>query len=143
MKRYAIGLDFGTNSCRSLIVDLTDGRELASHVSDYPSGQEGIWLDPKDPNVARQNPADYLIGMKEAVREAVKQAGNADPGFSSEAVVGIGIDTTGSSPMPVDREGTPLAMLPEFAGNLDAMVWLWKDHSSHAEAAEITEESPN
>ncbi len=138
MKRYAIGLDFGTNSCRSLIVDVTDGRELASHVSDYPSGQEGIWLDPKDPNVARQDPADYLIGMKEAVRDAVKQAGNADPGFSPEAVVGIGIDTTGSSPMPVDREGTPLAMLPEFAGNLDAMVWLWKDHSSHAEAAEIT-----
>ncbi|MFA9453053.1 MAG: ribulokinase [Candidatus Aminicenantaceae bacterium] len=138
MKKYAIGLDFGTNSCRSLIVDLADGRELASHVSDYPSGQEGIWLDPKDPNVARQNPADYLTGTVEAVQEALKQAGDADPGFSADAVIGIGIDTTGSSPMPVDREGTPLALLPEFAGNLDAMVWLWKDHSSHAEAAEIT-----
>jgi L-ribulokinase len=138
MNKYTIGLDFGTNSCRSLIVDLADGRELASHVSDYPSGQEGIWLDPKDPNVARQNPADYLTGTVEAVQEALKQAGDADPGFSADAVVGIGIDTTGSSPMPVDREGTPLALLPEFAGNLDAMVWLWKDHSSHAEAAEIT-----
>ncbi|MGB2908929.1 MAG: ribulokinase [Candidatus Aminicenantaceae bacterium] len=138
MNKYAIGLDFGTNSCRSLIVDLADGRELASHVSDYPSGQEGIWLDPKDPNVARQNPADYLTGTVEAILEALKQARDADPGFSADAVIGIGIDTTGSSPMPVDREGTPLALLPEFAGNLDAMVWLWKDHSSHAEAAEIT-----
>lgn len=138
MKRYAIGLDFGTNSCRSLIVDLADGRELAGHVSDYPSGREGIWLDPRDPNVARQNPADYLTGTVEAVREALALAGKADPGFRPESVVGIGIDTTGSSPMPVDREGTPLALLPEFEGNLDAMVWLWKDHSSHAEAAEIT-----
>lgn len=138
MKRYAIGLDFGTNSCRSLIVDLADGRELAGHVSDYPSGREGIWLDPRDPNVARQNPADYLTGTVESVREALALAGKADPGFRPESVVGIGIDTTGSSPMPVDREGTPLALLPEFEGNLDAMVWLWKDHSSHAEAAEIT-----
>jgi len=138
MKRYAIGLDFGTNSCRSLIVDLADGRELAGHVSDYPSGREGIWLDPRDPNVARQNPADYLTGTMEAVRKALALAGKADPGFRPESVVGIGIDTTGSSPMPVDREGTPLALLPEFEGNLDAMVWLWKDHSSHAEAAEIT-----
>ena len=138
MKRYAIGLDFGTNSCRSLIVDLADGRELASHVSNYPSGREGIWLDPRDPNVARQNPADYLTGAEEAVREALVLAGKTDPGFRADAVVGIGIDTTGSSPMPVDREGTPLALLPEFAENLDAMVWLWKDHSSHAEAVEIT-----
>ncbi len=138
MKRYAIGLDFGTNSCRSLVVDLLDGRELASHVSDYRTGQEGIWLDPRDPNVARQNPADYLTGMQESVRGALKEAEKADPSFGADAVVGIGIDTTGSSPMPVDLEGTPLALLPEFAGNLDAMVWLWKDHSSHAEAAEIT-----
>ncbi len=123
MKKYAIGLDFGTNSCRSLIVDLTDGRELASCVYDYPSGQDGIWLDPKDPNVARQNPADYLTGTVEVIREAVKQAVGLDPDFASEKIIGIGIDTTGSSPMPVDREGTPLALLPAFKDNLDAMVW--------------------
>lgn len=138
MKKYAIGLDFGTNSCRSLIVDLTDGRELASCVYDYPSGRDGIWLDPKDPNVARQNPADYLLGTEEVIQEAISQAAGVDSDFASDKVIGIGIDTTGSSPMPVDREGTPLAMLPGFKGNLDAMVWLWKDHSSHAEAAEIT-----
>ena len=138
MNKYAIGLDFGTNSCRSLIVDLADGRELTSHVSNYPSGQDGIWLDPQDPNVARQNPADYLSGIVEVIHEAVRGALEVDPAFDPDSVVGIGIDTTGSSPMPVDREGTPLAMLPRFTGNLDAMVWLWKDHSSHAEAAEIT-----
>ena len=59
MKKYALGLDFGTNSCRSVIVDLTDGKELANHVSGYPSGSDGVLLDPKDPNVARQNPEDY------------------------------------------------------------------------------------
>ncbi len=138
MSKYAIGLDFGTNSCRSLIVDLADGRELASHVAAYPSGQDGIWLDPRDPNVARQHPGDYLVGMAEAVREAVKLAADAAPDFDAAAVIGIGIDTTGSSPMPVDREGTPLALRPEFENDLDAKVWLWKDHSSHAEAAEIT-----
>jgi L-ribulokinase len=138
MSKYAIGLDFGTNSCRSLIVDLADGRELASRVADYPTGQNGIWLDPRDPNVARQHPGDYLTGMEEAVRKAVKLAAEAAPDFDAASVIGIGIDTTGSSPMPVDREGTPLALRPEFEADLDAKVWLWKDHSSHAEAAEIT-----
>ncbi len=138
MKKYALGLDFGTNSCRSLIVDLTDGRELASCVYDYPSGKDGIWLDPKDPNIARQHPADYLTGTVEVIREAISQASGVDSDFASAKIIGIGIDTTGSSPMPVDREGTPLAMRPGFKDNLDAMVWLWKDHSSHAEAAEIT-----
>ncbi len=138
MSKYAIGLDFGTNSCRSLIVDLADGRELASHVADYPSGQDGIWLDPRDPNVARQHPGDYLVGMVESVRQAIKLAAATDPDFEAASVIGIGIDTTGSSPMPVDREGAPLALRPEFEADLDAKVWLWKDHSSHAEAAEIT-----
>jgi L-ribulokinase len=139
MKNYAIGLDFGTNSCRSLIVDLEDGRELASIVAGYPGGEDGIWLDPKDPNVARQHPGDYLTGLVETILPALSAARETDPDFDPKKVVGIGIDTTGSSPMPVDASGTPLAMLPEFSGKLDAMVWLWKDHSSHAEAAEITE----
>ena len=67
MKKYAIGLDFGTNSCRSLIVDLTNGTELASHVFPYPSGQAGILLDPEEPTLARQNPQDYLDGIKETI----------------------------------------------------------------------------
>jgi len=138
MTRYAIGLDYGTNSCRSLIVNLDNGAEVASHVYPYPSGQMGVIVDPRDPNVARQNPADYRDGLIAIVTEGLKKARAADPAFSPEAVVGIGVDTTGSTPMPVDRSGTPLALLPEFKDDLDAQAWLWKDHTSHAEAAEIT-----
>ena len=138
MKKYALGLDFGTNSCRSLIVDLEEGIELASYVFNYPSGSEGILLDPKDPNVARQNPQDYHESLMVSVKEAISLARKKDPEFSPENIIGIGVDTTGSSPMPVDEEGTPLGLLPEFNENLNAMVWLWKDHSSYAEAAQIT-----
>lgn len=138
MKKYALGLDFGTNSCRSLVVDLEDGTELASDVFNYLSGQDGILLDPADPNVARQNPGDYFQGLVKSVTGAVKQARENFPEFDAANIIGIGIDTTGSSPVPVDRNGTPLGMLPEFKKNLNAMVWLWKDHSSHAESARIT-----
>ena len=138
MKKYALGLDYGTNSCRSLIVDLTDGTELATHVFDYPSGEAGILLDPKDPNVARQNPQDYVDAFV-TITEAIRHAREADADFDPQNIVGIGVDTTGSTPMPVDKDGTPLAMLPKFKDNLDAMAWLWKDHTGHAEAADITE----
>jgi len=138
VKKYAIGLDFGTNSCRSLIVDLTGGKELASYVYSYPSGQDGILLNPSDPNVARQNPADYSSGLIESIKGAIEQARENVTGFNPANIIGIGIDTTGSSPVPVDRNGTPLGLLPDFKNNLNAMVWLWKDHSSHAEAAQIT-----
>ncbi len=141
MKKYAVGLDLGTNSCRSLIVDLENGNELASHVFSYPSGQDGVLLDPADPNVARQNPEDYFASLEGSIREAIRQARDNFLGFDPASIVGIGIDTTGSSPVPVNREGTPLGLLPEFRDNLNAMVWLWKDHSSHAEAAQITEKA--
>ncbi len=138
MKNYAIGLDFGTNSCRSLIVDLSDGAELASHVFPYPSGQAGILLDPKEPNLARQNPQDYLDGIKETIVSAISKAEKENSEFDAANIIGIGIDTTGSSPMPVNGEGTPLCFLPEFKDNLNAMVWLWKDHTGHSEATQIT-----
>jgi L-ribulokinase len=138
MKKYAIGLDFGTNSCRSLIVDLSDGNELASHVFPYPSGKDGILLDSKEPNLARQNPQDYLDGIKETIIEAISKAKKESYKFDAANIIGIGIDTTGSSPMPVNGEGTPLCFLPEFKNNLNAMVWLWKDHTGHSEAAQIT-----
>ncbi len=136
-KHYAVGLDYGTNSCRALIVDLTDGRELAGAVFPYPAGASGILLDARDPNLARQHPADYLAGFK-TVRQALARARKADPAFDPARVIGIGVDATGSTPMPVDEAGTPLALSSAFAGNLNAMAWLWKDHTSHAEAAEIT-----
>lgn len=138
MKRYALGIDYGTNSCRSLLIDLDNGSEVGSTVFNYPSGYMGILLDPKDPHVARQNPQDYLDGLEAVTRGALAQAAEKVPGFDVAQVVGIGIDTTGCTPIPVNREGTPLGLLPEFKGNLNAMVWLWKDHTGYAEAAEIT-----
>ena len=139
MKKYAMGLDLGTNSCRSLIVDLEDGKEIASCVFPYPSGENGVLVDLKDPNVARQNPQDYLDAIEVSVKKAINQVKEEYLDFDSENIIGIGVDTTGSSPMPVNKNGTPLGLLPEFKKNLDAMVWLWKDHSSHTEAAQITE----
>jgi len=138
MAKYALGVDYGTNSCRSLIVDLADGQEVASHVYAYQSGEDGILLDPKEPNLARQNPQDYVDAFL-AVTEVIRRAKDADPAFDPGDIVGVGIDTTGSTPMPVDADGTPLGMLPEFKDNVNAMAWLWKDHTSHAEAARITE----
>lgn len=136
---YSLGLDYGTNSCRALIVRLTDGQEMASAVFPYPTGELGIVLDPADPNLARQNPQDYIDGLEQVVRQAIEQARAEHPGFDPMEIIGIGVDTTGSTPIPVNREGVPLAMLPEFANNPAAMVWLWRDHTGHAEAAEITD----
>ncbi len=138
MTRYTIGLDFGTNSCRALLVDAGSGRELATHVFAYPSGTDGVWLDPAEPGLARQDPADYVTGIEESVVGVLRAGRAADPGFRPEAVIGIGVDTTGSSPMPVDATGQALCFQERFRGNPDAMVWLWKDHTSYAEAAEIT-----
>lgn len=139
MSKFAIGLDYGTNSCRSLIVDLESGQELGSSVFPYPSGEQGILTDPSDPNVARQNPQDYLDGCVSIIRGAIEQAEVAGAGFRVEDVVGIGIDTTGSTVIPVDVKGSPLALSDQFKSNLNAHVWLWKDHTSYAEADQITE----
>ena len=92
--RFSIGVDYGTNSCRALLVDVRDGREVASAVFDYPSGENGVLLDRRDPNLARQNPHDYVTGFVRSVRLAVKRAKKSRD-FAPERVVGIGIDTTG------------------------------------------------
>jgi len=136
-KQFAIGVDFGTNSVRALVVDIASGEEVATTVFDYPSGDAGILLDPTDPNLARQNPADYIEGFYQSVSQAVRAA-SATSEFDANNVVGIGVDTTGSTPIPVDQNGTALAMLDQFKGNLAAHAWLWKDHTSYAEADEIT-----
>ncbi|MGD8450826.1 MAG: ribulokinase [Phycisphaerae bacterium] len=137
---YAIGVDFGTNSVRALIVDVSDGREIATHVYAYPSGRDGILLDSRDPNLARQNPADYIRGFIASVRKALQLAAGTR-GFSPQRVVGIGVDTTGSTPIPVDRDGVALALHDTFKNDLSAQAWLWKDHTSYAEAAEITKKA--
>jgi L-ribulokinase len=136
--KSSLGIDYGTNSVRALIVDCADGSELGCGVFDYPSGHQGVLLDAKDHHLARQNPADYLQGLTESVGIALRgAAGKA--GFSPETIVGIGVDTTGSSPLPVDRNNRPLGLDPKWKNNLHAQCWLWKDHTSHREAAAITE----
>ncbi len=136
---YTIGLDYGTNSVRCLIVDVTNGNELGTAVYEYETGEAGIILDPADHNLARQNPADYLKGIEAAVKAAITEAKDADKDFDTSRIIGIGIDTTGSTPIPVDKNGTPLSMSDEFKDNPSACAWLWKDHTGHAEAAELTE----
>ena len=136
---YAIGLDYGTNSVRCLIVDVANGNELGSNVYDYKTGEAGIILDSSDHNLARQNPADYLEGTQISVEEAIREAKKADKNFDASEIIGIGVDTTGSTPIPVDKNGTPLSMLDEFKDNPNACAWLWKDHTGYAEAGEITE----
>ena len=130
MPKLALGLDYGTNSVRALLVDTADGDELATHVFNFPSGEAGVILDRKDPNLARQNPADYVIGAYQSIRHVMAGINPAD-------VVGIGVDTTGSSPLPVDEQGAPLSF-HAFKDDPAALCWLWKDHTAHEEAAEIT-----
>jgi L-ribulokinase len=132
-----LGIDYGTNSVRALVVDCATGEELGTAVVDYPSGNQGVLLDKADHHLARQNPADYLFGLEKAVTEALAQAAKK-PGFSADKVIAIGVDTTGSSPIPVDAKNVPLALDVKWKNNLAAQCWLWKDHTSYREAAEIT-----
>jgi L-ribulokinase len=123
---------------RALIVDTIDGREVATGVRGYAHGDQGVIIDAGNPNFARQHPKDYLDGFVHSVTEALQKA-SADPSFDARAVIGIGIDTTGSTPIPTDSTGTPLAFDPRYSDNPAALAWLWKDHTSVAEAEEITE----
>ncbi len=134
---YSIGLDYGSNSVRGLLVRCTDGAEVASSVFDYPSGTRGILLDASRPSLARQHPGDYQDGFLHVVADLVDQ-GSSLADFSPDAVVGIGVDTTGSTPLPVDAECVPLGVREELRDDLDAQAWLWKDHTGHAESLEIT-----
>ncbi|MFL2483699.1 MAG: ribulokinase [Verrucomicrobia bacterium] len=138
MANYAIGLDFGTNSCRSVIINVDNGDELSTSVYNYPSGELGIITDKSDPNVARQNPQDYIQGLEQIIKESLAEASNSFSDFNSDQIIGIGVDTTGSTPIPVDDKCRPLSLNDEFKENINAMVWLWKDHTSHEEAEEIT-----
>jgi L-ribulokinase len=136
--KYTIGLDYGTNSVRALVVDTANGREVGTAVWNYEHGTAGVILG-RDPNLARQHPADYLKGAEVTIKRALADAKKDARGFKPEQVVGIGVDTTGSTPLPVDAGGQPLALNKKFAKHPAAMAWLWKDHTGVAEAAEITE----
>lgn len=134
---FTLGIDYGTNSVRALVVRTRDGKEFGSAVVNYPSGHQGILLDPRDHNLARQHPGDYLFGLEKSVKAALAQA-RKQKGFDAKQVIGLGVDTTGSSPIPVDAQNVPLALNKKWAKNLAAQCWLWKDHTGHREAAEIT-----
>lgn len=135
--RYTLGLDYGTNSVRALLVQVNRGREVATAVWKYEHGEDGVLLG-RDPNLARQHPDDYVRGAEAVVRSVLSAARRSVRGFSADQVVGIGVDTTGSTPLPVDGAGRPLAFQKRFSKDPAAMAWLWKDHTSVEEAAEIT-----
>jgi L-ribulokinase len=129
---YVIGVDYGTDSVRCVIVDASNGTELGSGVSSYSRWNDGRFCDPVS-NQYRQHALDYIEGLEQSIKSALK---NAPPNTSAK-IVGLSVDTTGSTPGPVDSDGTPLSLLPEFSDNPNAMFILWKDHTAVKEAEEI------
>lgn len=133
-KKYVIGLDYGSDSARAVIVEALTGEEIASAVKHYPRWMEGKYCVPARDQY-RQHPQDYIDVMEYIIKESLAQAGPE----VAKNVVGMSFDTTGSTPVFVNEDGVPLAMLPEFAENPNAMFVLWKDHTAVKEAAEINE----
>lgn len=129
---YVIGIDFGTDSVRSLLVNAANGTEVATAVFEYPRWKQGLYCHAAS-NRFRQHPLDYIEGLEATVKSCLQQAGPA----IAQQVKAISVDTTGSSPVAVDKTGTPLALLPGLEENPNAMFLLWKDHTSTREAAEI------
>jgi len=134
MKQYVIGLDFGTDSVRAVLVDSSNGNEISSAVAWYPRWKAGKYCDPAK-NQYRQHPLDYLESMTRVITESMAAA----PHVSADEVVGISFDTTGSTPVFVNQAGLPLALTSGFEENPNAMFILWKDHTAIQEAAEINE----
>jgi L-ribulokinase len=130
--QYVIGVDYGTDSVRSVLIDAANGREMSQSVFAYPRWKKGLYCDPTT-NQFRQHPLDYLEGLEATIRQCLQKASSV----SREEVKGICVDTTGSTPVAVDEKGRPLSMKPEFSENPNAMFVLWKDHTAVREAEEI------
>jgi L-ribulokinase len=133
-KGYVIGVDYGTDSVRSIIVEAASGAEVASSVFYYPRWRDGLFCNPSK-NQFRQHPKDYVEGLELTIQQCLQQAGSS----VRSNIKAIAVDTTGSTPVAVDKTGTPLALTPGFENNPNAMFVLWKDHTSTKEAAEINE----
>ncbi len=131
---FVIGVDYGTDSVRSVILDATNGDEISSSVFYYPRWKDGLYCN-LNQNQFRQHPLDYIEGLEATIKDCLKKSGYE----VAKNIKAISVDTTGSTPVAVDKHGTPLALLPEFESNPNAMFVLWKDHSSTNEAAEINE----
>ena len=129
---FVIGVDYGTDSVRSLLINAADGKEIASAVFYYPRWKDGLYCNPAE-NQFRQHPLDYIEGLEQTIRNCLSQAGPA----AARSVRAISIDTTGSTPVAVDETGTPLGLTPAFRDNPNALFVLWKDHTAVKEAAEI------
>lgn len=132
MASFVIGVDFGTDSVRSVVIQTDNGKEISSSVFYYPRWRDGLYCNPEK-NQFRQHPLDYIEGLEATIKECIRQAGPSVTPF----IKGIAVDTTGSSPVAVDNTGTPLALTPGFEKNPNAMFVLWKDHTATKEAAEI------
>ncbi|ARK09141.1 ribulokinase [Fibrella sp. ES10-3-2-2] len=130
--QYVIGVDFGTDSVRALLVDAHTGQAVGTHVHEYVRWKQGLYCNPAQSQF-RQHPLDYLEGLEASIKGALAQA----PAEVRSQVVGISVDTTGSTPVAVDKTGLPLALRPDFEGNPNGMFILWKDHTANAEAEEI------
>jgi L-ribulokinase len=133
-KKYVIGIDYGTDTVRSVVVDTSNGQIAGTSVIDYPRWKKGLFCDPSV-NQFRQHPLDYIEGLEQSVKGALEGLGKD----VVKNIVGITVDTTGSTPVAVNREGIPLSMTPGFESDPDAMFVLWKDHTAVKEAAEINE----
>ncbi len=135
---YVLGVDFGTTTARAVVVACADGEAVGVAVSEYASGEHGVIADARDPHLARQHPGDYLAALRASVRSALRAA-KRRRAFAPERVAGIGVDTTGSTPIPVDASCRPLALDRRWKKHPAAQAWLWKDHTGAEEAAAITE----
>src|SRR3954467_10222577 len=121
---YVIGVDYGTDSVRSVLIDAENGREIAYSVFLYPRWKEGLYCNPLL-NQFRQHPLDYIEGLEATIKECIEQSG-----VDAKRIKALSVDTTGSTPVAVNENGEPLAMLPQFSENPNAMFVLWKDHTA-------------
>jgi len=136
-KKIALGIDFGSSAVRVLSLELESGKVLNSVEQAYQQGENGVFVSDKDSLLARQSPADYLKSLELALEKAIAE--NKAIGIEMSTVAGIGVDATGSTPLPVTKDMKALSCTDEFKDNLNAYAWMWKDHTSYKEADEITE----